>query len=189
MSDDEEKVDLVDLEEKKPTPLLPSEDNYNHIKNKQVRLQHVHKLKREKRKLKKAERQKRQKEGLPKGIPHTIESLREKDVTTIGDLDAEENLEIAKDLEQDELADYYRNEYEPKVLITYSDNPLRKTRIFGRELTRVIPNSVSLYRNRSGVKKMVQSAIKKNFTDILVINEHQKEPDGLLVSSIINLGP
>lgn len=57
----------------------------------------------------------------------------------------------------------------------------QKTRIFGRELTRIIPNSISLYRNRSGVKKMVKSAIKKNFTDILVINENRKEPDGLLV--------
>jgi ribosome production factor 1 len=58
---------------------------------------------------------------------------------------------------------------------------LQKTRIFGRELTRIIPNSTSLYRNRSGVKKIVKSAIKENFTDILIINENRKEPDGLLV--------
>lgn len=58
---------------------------------------------------------------------------------------------------------------------------MQKTRIFGRELTRIIPNSTSLYRNRSGVKKIVKSAIKENFTDILIINENRKEPDGLLV--------
>ena len=46
---------------------------------------------------------------------------------------------------------------------------------------RIIPNSKSLYRNRSGVKKMVKSAIKNNYTDIVIINEHKKEPDGLLV--------
>lgn len=28
---------------------------------------------------------------------------------------------------------------------------------------------------------MVKSAIKENYTDILIINEHKKEPDGLLV--------
>lgn len=48
-------------------------------------------------------------------------------------------------------------------------------------MTRIIPNSVSLYRNRSGVKKIVKSAIKKEFTDVLVINENRKEPNGLLV--------
>lgn len=40
---------------------------------------------------------------------------------------------------------------------------------------------MSLYRNRSGVKKIVRSAIKKGYTDVLVVNEHRKEPDGLLV--------
>lgn len=58
---------------------------------------------------------------------------------------------------------------------------MQKTRIFGRELTRIIPNSKSLYRNRSSVKKIVKSAIRENFTDIMIINEHKKEPDGLLV--------
>lgn len=46
---------------------------------------------------------------------------------------------------------------------------------------RIIPNSKSMYRNRSGIKKIVKSAIGQNYTDILVINEHKKEPDGLLV--------
>lgn len=64
----------------------------------------------------------------------------------------------------------------------------QKTRIFGRELTRIFPNSISLYRNRSGVKKIVKSAIKKEYTDILVINENRKEPDGLLIIHLPN-GP
>lgn len=71
---------------------------------------------------------------------------------------------------------FCRKDYEPKVLITYADNPNRKTRIFGRELTRIIPNSTSLYRNRSGVKKMVKSAIAKGFTDLIVVNEDQCKP-------------
>lgn len=85
-------------------------------------------------KEKKKERAQRQKEGGPKKIPHTIESLREKDETTIGDLAAEENAAVRDDLENDEFSDYYQHSYEPKVLITYSDNPMKKTRIFGREL-------------------------------------------------------
>lgn len=57
-------------------------------------------------------------------------------------------LQAEKDLELDELSSYYKNSYEPKVLITYSDNPHSKTRIFGKELMRIIPNSISRYRQR-----------------------------------------
>ena len=45
-----------------------------------------------------------------------------------------------------------------------------------RELTRVIPNSVSLYRKRSGVKKMVKNAVAEGFTDIVIVNEDKREP-------------
>lgn len=65
---------------------------------------------------------------------------------------------------------------------------LQKTRIFGKELTRIIPNSKSFLRNRSGVKKMVKSAIKEGYTDVLIVNENRKEPDGLLVIHLPN-GP
>lgn len=160
---------------------FPTESKYSNIKNKQIRSQQYQKDKRERKKAKKNAKKTRETEGLPKNIPHTIESLREKDETIITDLTADENELIREDLDQDEFNEYYKQSYEPKVLITYADNPMRKTRIFGRELTRIIPNSVSLYRNRSGVKKIVKSAIKKDYTDILVINEHHKEPDGLLL--------
>ncbi|XP_056648272.1 probable ribosome production factor 1 [Diorhabda sublineata] len=160
---------------------FPTESKYSNIKNKQIRIQQYQKDKRERKKAKKDAKKAREKEGLPKKIPHTIESLREKDETIITDLTTDENELIRDDLDQDEFNEFYKQSYEPKVLITYADNPMRKTRIFGRELTRIIPNSVSLYRNRSGVKKIVKSAIKKDFTDILIINEHNKEPDGLLV--------
>ncbi|XP_018568498.1 probable ribosome production factor 1 [Anoplophora glabripennis] len=168
--------------------LYPSESKFAHIKNKQVRTQQFQKVKRELKKAKKEAKKTREREGLPKQAPHTIESLREKDETIITDLNLEENELVREDIEHDELSTYYKQSYEPKVLITYSDNPMKKTRIFGRELTRIIPNSKSLYRNRSGVKKIVKSAIKKEFTDVLVINENRKEPNGLLVIHLPN-GP
>ena len=156
---------------------LPKDTNFNHIKCKVVRHMKAEKLKREKAKAKKLARKERKDEGAPKQVPHTIESLREKDETTIqGDLEAEDNAEIKAELDHDEFAAYYKQDYEPKVLITYSDNPVKKTRIFGRELTRIIPNSISLYRNRSGVKKMVKAAIAKGFTDLIVVNENQCQP-------------
>ncbi|XP_076375963.1 putative ribosome production factor 1 [Megalopta genalis] len=161
---------------------LPSDSNFNHIKCKAVRYKKCQKLLKEKIKAKKEAKKKRIQEGGPKQVPHTIESLREKDETIItGDLDDEENQELKVDFEHDEFSSYYKHSYEPKVLITYCDNPTRKTRIFGREMTRIVPNSISLYRNRSGVKKMVKSAIAKDFTDIIVINEDQCKPNGMLV--------
>lgn len=162
--------------------MLPSESNFNHIKCKAVRHEKCKQLLKQKAKAKKEAKKNRIQEGAPKQVPHTIESLREKDETAIvGDLDDEENEEVKVDLEHDEFAAYYRKEYEPKVLITYSDNPTRKTRIFGRELTRMIPNSISLYRNRSGVKKMVKSAIARNFTDLIIVNEDRCVPSILLL--------
>ncbi|XP_011497580.1 PREDICTED: probable ribosome production factor 1 [Ceratosolen solmsi marchali] len=162
--------------------ILPRETGINHIKCKAIRLKKNEELQREKKKIKKLRRKARIEANEPKQVPHTIESLREKDETMIyGDINSEENEEVRIDMEHDEFAAYYRQEYEPKVLITYSDNPHTKTRIFGRELTRIIPNSTSLYRNRSGIKKIVKSCVQKNFTDIIVINENQCKPNGMLI--------
>lgn len=182
-SNDDEKIEEVGSSEPGTSTnetskvILPSDSNFNHIKCKAVRYQKCQQLLKEKAKQKKIARKARIQEGGPKQVPHTLESLREKDETTIvGDLNDETNQELKVECQHDEFAAYYRQEYEPKVLITYADNPNRKTRIFGRELTRIVPNSISLYRNRSGVKKIVKSAIARNFTDIIIVNEDQCKP-------------
>ncbi|EFA00559.1 probable ribosome production factor 1 [Tribolium castaneum] len=196
MSAEEEHVQVEDKPEvktelkpsKSGSVLFPNENKYSHIKNKLVRTQQYQKAKKEQKKAKKLAKKEREREGGAKKVPHTLETLRLKDETTVEDVNTEENELVRNDFDNDEFSEYYQQSYEPKVLITYSDNPLRKTRIFGRELTRIIPNSVSLYRNRSGVKKIIKSATKRNYTDILVINENRHEPDGLLVIHLPN-GP
>jgi ribosome production factor 1 len=45
-----------------------------------------------------------------------------------------------------------------------------------KELERVIPNSEYFLRRKSTIKKMVEQAVGKGFTDIIVVNEDQKEP-------------
>ncbi|GJQ79392.1 hypothetical protein Trydic_g16251 [Trypoxylus dichotomus] len=159
--------------------LFPYHNQYSCIRNKIIRNQKFQKIKRELKKNKKKIKQERQQRGESKD-PHTLETLRVSDETAI-DLRNEENPIFNHDLNTDEFKDFFSKTREPRVLITYCDNPMKKTRIFGRELTRIIPNSESMYRNRCGVKKMVKRAIEKNYTDILIINEHKKEPDGLLV--------
>ncbi len=48
----------------------------------------------------------------------------------------------------------------------------------------MIPNSVPLWRKSSSIKKMVKQAIANNYTDIMVINEDNRTPNGLVVSHL-----
>lgn len=150
MSDSEASSEDLEVKEEldiKPSTsgsvLFPSEAKFSNIKNKQVRTQQFQKLKREQAKVlqtvrrwksaltcwvfqaSKAAKKQRKLDGAPKKVPHTIDSLRIKDPTTITNLDHDENELVRDDLEKDEFSDYYRQSYEPKVLITYADNPLR----------------------------------------------------------------
>lgn len=152
----------------------------NMIKNKSVRHKLFKKQQQVKKKEQKRLRKQRKAEGGPRSTGHTIESLREKDHTAVDDLNDSDNEELQKELEIDDFSKYFNKEYTPKVLITYADNPLTKTRKFGIELARIIPNALAKIRNRSSIKKMVKSAIREDFTDIIVINEDHREPNGLV---------
>lgn len=160
----------------------------NLIKNKEKRAKLFKKQQQQKKKQQKRDRRQRKEEGGPRSTGHTIESLREKDHTAITNIEDSDNEELRKELEIDEFSEYYAKSYTPKVLITYADNPVTKTRKFGIELARIIPNSLAKIRNRSSIKKIVKSAIKEEFTDVLIINENNRQPNGLLVIHLPN-GP
>ncbi|KAL1129084.1 hypothetical protein AAG570_013615 [Ranatra chinensis] len=171
----------VENEEKKEKKISP-----NDIRNKTIRRMEVLKMKKEKAKEKKAERKRRKTAGEEPKKPHTIESLRVKDETVLDNTKANEEKieEVNIDIATDEFGDYFKMTYEPKVLITFADNPVTKTRAFGIELSRIIPNSLTRYRNRSSLKKIVLRAKERGFTDVLVINEDRKQPNGLLVTHL-----
>ncbi|XP_055917370.1 probable ribosome production factor 1 [Eupeodes corollae] len=158
------------------------------IRNKEKRNALFKKQKLEKSKRKKAERRKRRKEGIPANPGHTIESLREPDQTAVTNIEDSDNEELRKELETDDFSTYFEGTYEPKILITFADNPVTLTRKFGLELSRIFVNALVKIRNKSSVKKMVQSAIREEFTDIVVINENRRKPNGLLVIHLPN-GP
>lgn len=160
----------------------------NLIKNKEIRHKLFKKQQQAKKKEQKKARKQRKLEGGPRSTGHTIESLREKDHTTVENLEDSDNEELRKELENDDFSEYFAREYTPKVLITYADNPVTKTRKFGIELARIIPNALAKIRNRSSIKKMVKSAIREDFTDIIIINENNREPNGLVVVHLPN-GP
>jgi len=94
----------------------------NDIKNKILRREMVQKLRRKATKEKKKIKAERKKLGEPKGVPKTIESMREKDETTVDEANEDEMEEVQLDLETDELSKYFEHSYEPKVLVTYADS-------------------------------------------------------------------
>nr|XP_050042362.2 ribosome production factor 1-like isoform X2 [Dermacentor andersoni] len=161
--------------------------NISQIKNKKRRLEEYLKLKRAKQKLKKQAQKKRRKEAEalgenapPKQAPRTIENTREPDDTMVQADDEEVQLDEA----MDEMAAYFRKEYVPKLLITTSDNPHTRTIKFCRELKQSIPYADFRWRNRSRIKKTVEHAIERGYSDIAVINEDRRHPNGLLLTHL-----
>jgi len=166
--------------------------NISEIKNKIRRNEEWLKLKRQKKKDKKArqDERKNEREALgdeapPKQVPKTIDNMREYDETTVGGKEGEEeDEEVEQDIVNDEFSQYFTKSYEPKVLITCGDNPHSKTIAFIKELSRMIPNSEPKWRKKTSVKKMVKEAVKLEYTDIIVINEDNRSPNGLLVTHL-----
>nr|CAG4648076.1 EOG090X09U6 [Moina brachiata]SVE93134.1 EOG090X09U6 [Moina brachiata] len=142
-------------------------------------------VRKEKRKVKKQAQKKRKEEAendpsYVKLQPKTLENTRERDDTVIDTADEE----VVFDINHDDYEDYFKKTYEPKVLVTSSDNPHSKTNKFIRELTKIVPNSSCYWRKRSSVKGMVKRACEKGFTDVVVVNEDNRSPNGILVSHL-----
>ena len=76
-------------------------------------------MKKERQKARRREAEALGDEAPPKQVPRTIESTREHDITTV-DLADEE---VQFDITHDEYESYFTKTYEPKILITSSDNP------------------------------------------------------------------
>ncbi|KAI8043807.1 probable ribosome production factor 1 [Drosophila gunungcola] len=184
--DDEEDDDEDDDDDKKTR--IPVLNPLSLMRNKEQRLALYKKMKKEKHKKKMQERRARRKAGVPANPGHTIESLREKDQTEVANLNDSDNEELQKELELDDFSSYFERSYEPKVLITFADNPVTKTRKFGLELSRIFPNALVKIRNKSSVKKICKSAEREEFTDVVIINEDRRKPNGLLVIHLPN-GP
>ncbi|EDV58825.1 probable ribosome production factor 1 [Drosophila erecta] len=183
--DDEEEDDDDDDDKKTRIPVL---NPLSLMRNKEQRLALYKKMKKEKHKKKMQERRARRKAGVPANPGHTIESLREKDQTEVANLNDSDNEELQKELQLDDFSSYFERSYEPKVLITFADNPVTKTRKFGLELSRIFPNALVKIRNKSSVKKICKSAEREEFTDVVIVNEDRRKPNGLLVIHLPN-GP
>ena len=112
------------------------------------------------------------------------EELNKEPTKLIERPDNEEDEEVNWDLSNDELKGYFNKTYEPKVLITSADNLHSKTISFIKEMTRIVPNCSPFWRKNSSIKKMVKQAIANKYTDIIVVNEDNRTPNGMLISHL-----
>ncbi|KAI8466209.1 MAG: anticodon-binding protein [Monoraphidium minutum] len=166
-------------------PTLGQQTSY--IKNKLVRSEKYAKLKHKLKKAKKAERKKRQEEeakaedlGLeapPRKQQRTIENTREKDVTMVAPGDEE----VALDEDDDEFAAHFTRQREPKVLITTCYKPSAIMFAFLSEMMETLPCAEYYKRQGFPLKKIVQFAGNREYTDLIVFNEDRKGVNGLLL--------
>ncbi|NP_001080272.1 ribosome production factor 1 [Xenopus laevis] len=171
-------------EEQQQVTRLPPAFSLSEIKNKQRRQFMFIKLKQEKRKEKLILRKKRKKErealgdkAPPKPVPKTIENQRVYDETTVDPADEE----VALDEATDEFAPYFNKQTTPKILITTSDRPRGRSVRFTEQLSSIIPNSDVYYRRGLALKKIIPQCVSRDYTDLLVINEDRKVPNGLVL--------
>lgn len=132
-------------------------------------------------------------ERLATNIPATLENTREIDLTV------EMDEEVDKDLENDEFASYFSVGVAPKVLITTSKRASAQLYEFTQELTSLFPEADFIKRGKIGVlnislnialknhhrwllgsqfeiPKMAELAAKRQYSDLLIVNEDNKKP-------------
>ncbi|VDL82780.1 unnamed protein product [Nippostrongylus brasiliensis] len=115
-------------------------------------------------------------EAPAKEVPKTIESTREYDETMVQENDDE----VEHDEAHDEFAEYFNREVSPRVLITMSPFAKKTTWKFCFELNKCIPNAEIYSRKGVPLKKVVKQAISKSYTDLIVVHEDQKKPNGII---------
>jgi len=96
---------------------------------------------------------------------------READETVVQDDDEE----VQKAEDADEFATHFANETTPKIIITTNYKPTKRMIEFIMDLLKLVPNSFYYSRKKYAIKKVIEYAKEKDFTDIIVINEDRKK--------------
>ena len=120
-------------------------------------------------------------EARPKQMRKTLDNTRVKDETILHEIDEE----VMQDEANDEYKSYFAGESTPKILFTTCNKPKsHETMLFIEELAQVIPNANFRYRKGIDLKMIIPEAIKKGFTDLVVVNEDHKKANGILVAHL-----
>lgn len=117
----------------------------------------------------------------PKKVPRTVENSRKPCETFVIPDDPE--LKISDST--DEFAQFFAGEEVPKILITSSRRPSKKTQSFCEELSDIFPDCQFVARPVSHlIKDVIRDALEMGFTHVLVVCENQKLPETLIISKL-----
>jgi ribosome production factor 1 len=85
----------------------------------------------------------------------------------------------------DEFAEFFAGTETPKILITSSRRPSKKTDAFCSEAADIFPNCQYVPRPLSHlVKDVCRDALEEQFTHVIVISENQKLPETLILTKL-----
>ncbi|EHY66394.1 U3 small nucleolar ribonucleoprotein IMP4 [Nematocida ausubeli] len=73
---------------------------------------------------------------------------------------------------------------EARPIITTSRSPSDSLIRFAKSLKNILPNAEKLNRGKHMIQELVQSAIKKNHTDLIMVNENRGVPSSLIISHL-----
>lgn len=170
---------------------LTSGSTVRDIKNKESRNSAWRKVKSLKKKEKKERRVKKSKqreelgeEAVPKEIPATQEDKRIPDDTVV----LQNDDEVYAEEQQDEFEPYFSHKTLPKILITTRPRCSKGAYLFASELMGMIPNSFTYKRKTFNLVEITKMAVEKGFTHMIVIGEHQKKVNSIILSHLVN-GP
>ena len=128
------------------------------------------------------ERKKRVREALREGKQIPTELLGEADhlrdeVNAEDDNTAEQRTHVDDEYAQAGVRD-------PKICVTTARDPSSRLKQFSKEIRLIFPNSQRINRGNTKLGELVDVCRRNDFTDIVVIQEHRGEPDGLIVSHL-----
>lgn len=109
---------------------------------------------------------------LSENQPRTLDNTREIDPT----IPDPEDQEVRLDEATDEFSSYFSGTSDPKILITTSRRASANAYDFASEFVTIFPNAQFVKRgSQFDVKKIVEIAIKREFTDVILLNEDKKK--------------
>lgn len=171
----------------------PGKDIKNKAKRQEIILQRAQRKKQIKSKIRRHNQQNETEEDKEKKLQQvkTIDNQREHDETYI---DNDEDLQ--EEIGNDEFTNYFKNEYDPQIMITTSIRHTATVFKFVKALKDTIPNTYFYYRKKNDIGTMIKFAKEKGFSTLLVVTEEHKQPvrlsfchllgDGLTVEFKIN---
>jgi ribosome production factor 1 len=119
-------------------------------------------------------------EAAPKGKTETIESMRVKDETIITEVDDE----IKGEQSIDEFSKYFNRETTPRILMTTNRRPKGALFDFLKEIKGAFPACEYYERKNFEIKKVIEWAKERGFTDLMLWYEKHGKPHSLILSHL-----